>query len=304
MKRIHLLLVIGLAFLAPQVAYAVVGCDGTNVCQSPGAPAPGNSALPAPAVTVGQINTIFIDNSSNASIPNATTAWYWFFATTTTPTCSNSGCVQFNPDGNGFRNYSFAKITDQLLGSYNDRFGSAKIFLRAGTAYNIYAQACVNGTAIPNQSGSTVCSDWKLAFSNVTTNVLPSSVFLAPIKSDVLSSSALQVRVDGTKVTVSDVQSASITLVNVDAGSIPAQVTISPYVSNTFNIDSSLYSFVPNTQYQYKGQLQYPFQYTNPETKGPFLYDPGGSRSDHSGSRLRDAFYRHLKLDEHFRSGR
>ena len=144
--------------------------------------------------------------------------------------------------------------------------------------YAFYVEACPSGATLD----SGLCSDW----SNIGTNqtlAYPTSVFSAPVNPGDATISSIVLR---TSVPGADANNVSqITNLEIDDLITPANKQLNltlgwPGNNATVPLDNSDYSpqYIPNTKYQYKGQVTYPGGINVPtsgqQTEGPFWTTP------------------------------
>jgi hypothetical protein len=151
--------------------------------------------------------------------------------------------------------------------------------LLGGQTYYFYAQACPSGGALD----STNCSQWAQIGSK-SSLTYPTSVFAAPVAPTDATTNSIAAR---TNVPTADVPNISEIQLEVDnlitSGLNQTNILIVWPGANQANIiNDTLYTagggFVPNTKYQYKGQVFYPYGTAVPvagaQTEGPFWTTP------------------------------
>lgn len=237
--------------------------------------------------SVAKISGLKVRNGISQGNPIGT--WYWFYARHTTLPAPNlstgSPDFDFCPGGCGgdrlISSDHLTSATDQPIvlpqsGNVNN--------LHASYLYNIYAQACDQ-----RHYNDTNCSNWVQLRSTPQQMLdLPTDVFNDPVAADVTTNS-IRIRTNPNVPDTTDVVDARINMRNLLTG-VPTLLYPVAYTQSGPNAGTSLvsrrggddgrYPFLPNTRYQFTGELEYPYtQFTNPETKGAFWTTPRDPRT-------------------------
>jgi hypothetical protein len=272
MKKLNLLIMSGLSFLLIGSASAAPVCLVGNPCEPPG-------AATQSGLTINAASILGLDCTSSSGANGNTVGSNYFFAVSNTDlgasvaTISNSGTgtrvVGVTPTHNGSATPGTAVNNGRVDGT------------KGGTSYWIYAQVCPAGVSA---NGGADCSAWiKVSATQLTTTAYPATVFQsAPTKPGDATINSITVH---TTIPAGDVGNVSVlTNQEVDDLITPANNQSIADVTFTGNgtpypINNSLYAhgFLPNVKYQFKGQVQYPWDVVpvaGLQTVGPFWTTP------------------------------
>jgi hypothetical protein len=218
--------------------------------------------------------------NSGSTTGNPTTAYYWFAASENnlTSPVANTSLTQVPPGVQQISGSAYqpngANLGDTVTGA---TIGSILAF----TPYYIYAQACPQFVSANGAN----CSNWiKIASGQFKTANLPTSVFLTPVKGDITINGTAQntINIRANVPDPSNVTNMILSIQNLDAATAPT--ALSPNAAYNQSTQQApigpattpSYAFIPNTHYQYIGQVTYPWSQVAPATaqNEPFYTTP------------------------------
>jgi hypothetical protein len=250
---------------------AYAACNSTTPCELP---ATNNSAASWTASASGMTGIQCLDSvGPNGNQANSR----YFFAATTSNFGSTVANGSISTTGDGTQEIGdFALNSGSTPGSTVT--GGVVQQLLGGQTYYFYAQACPSGATLD----STNCSQWAQIGSK-SSLAYPASVFVAPTKPTDATVNTIAARTTVPAADINNISQIQLEVDNLITGGLnQTGIDITWPGANQANIvNSSMYTegggFLPNTKYQYKGQVFYPYGVAVPaaaQTEGPFWTTP------------------------------
>ena len=236
-------------------------CDNSTACNNPASN--GTASWSSSASGLSGLTASVNGNTSGAR---------YYFAASDTDLGATSGKTTITTTGTGSQ-----EIGSFALGNATTVTGGAVQQLLGGNhTYFVYVQACGSTESLD----SAHCSVWVRLGSKATLNY-PVSVFSNPVAGTDATTSSIDSR---SNVPTADSSFISQIQYEVDDLITPANNQtgiIKGWTGNgTYSLSNSDYTngFIPNTKYQYKGQVFYPYGVAVPtggaQTEGPFWTTP------------------------------
>ena len=255
-------------------SYAYAACNGGSACELP----TGNGS--AGSWTASASGMTGIQNLDSVG-PNGNQAGSrYFFAATNSNLGATVAKGGISTTGDGTQVIgSFALNSGSTPGSTVT--GGVVQQLLGGQTYFFYAEACPSGALLDSAN----CSQWAQigSKSSLAYPVSP-NVFGAPAKPADASMNSIDARTTLPNADLGNISQMQFEVDNLITGGLnQTGILIGwPGVNQSNPIDSLLYTagggFIPNTKYQYKGQVFYPYGVAvptlGPQTVGPFWTTP------------------------------